>query len=439
VIPQVSLPGTELLFAAVALVVVAALLAGADAALTRVTKVRAADLVEEGRRGATALLAIATEPGPPLLVTTFLRVLAEMAAATCVALVMASLLPSWWQAALATIAISAAAIFVTVGVGLRTYGRQHADTVGLLAAPVIQMATRLLGPLARLLVLVGNAFTPGKGYRHGPFATEAELRELVDVAEESALIQAEEREMIQSVFELRDTRVREVMVPRTDLVSVATTTALPKAMTTFLRSGFSRMPVTGEDLDDVRGVLYLKDLARRMHETPEAMTRMLVGDLMREPNLVPDSKRADQLLKDMQRDAGHVAIVIDEYGGTAGMVTLEDLVEEIVGEISDEYDTTPDEVEQLGDERYRVSARLNIEDVGDLFDLEIEDEDVDTVGGLLAKGLGRVPIAGSSAEVSGLVLTAETFTGRRHRLDRVLVERAEPKEREQLEHQGKAS
>jgi CBS domain containing-hemolysin-like protein len=331
--------------------------------------------------------------------------------------------PHWWHAALLAAGVSAAAVFVAVGVGPRTYGRQHADAVGLVAAPVLLALTRVLRPLARLLVLVGNALTPGEGYRDGPFASEAELRELVDVAEESRLIEADERQMIHSVFELSDTRVREVMVPRTDLVSVQTTTTLHHAMSMFLRSGFSRVPVIGEDLDDVRGVLYLKDVARRLHEDRDSLTRVRVGDLMRPPHFVPDSKRADQLLRDMQRDVGHVAIVIDEYGGTAGMVTLEDLVEEIVGEISDEYDAVDTDVEELDGDRYRVSARLNIEDMGDLFDIELEDDDVDTVGGLLAKAIGRVPIAAASAAVGGLRLTAERFEGRRHRLATVIVER----------------
>ncbi len=419
-----SLPGLELLWLAVLLLGIAALFAASEAACTRVTRLRAEDLVEDRRRGADALLRVTTDPAPTLLVSTFLRVLAEAGAGVCVTVVCLAKLPQWWQAGLVAVGITAAAVFVAVGVGPRTFGRQHADAVGLVAAPVLLALTRVLGPLARLLVLVGNALTPGKGYRDGPFASEAELRDLVDIAEESRLIEADEREMIHSVFELSDTRAREVMVPRTDLVSVATTTSLDHAMSLFLRSGFSRVPVVGEDLDDVRGVLYLKDVARRLHEDRHALTRETVGELMREPHFVPDSKRADQLLRDMQRDVTHVAIVIDEYGGTAGMVTLEDLVEEIVGEISDEYDAVEADVEDLGDGRYRVSARLNIEDMGDLFDVELEDEDVDTVGGLLAKTIGRVPIVDAAADVSGLRLTAERFEGRRRRLATVIVQRA---------------
>lgn len=416
-------PGLALLGPALVLLALAALFAASEAACSRVTRGRAEDLRDEGRQGAEALVRVTTDPGPTLLVSTFLRVTAEVGAAVCLTLVLAGHFGRWWQTLLVAIAVAASAVFVVVGVAPRTFGRQHADRVGLFVAPIMVALTRVLGPLARLLVLIGNALTPGRGYRDGPFASEAELRELVDIASESRLIEAEERQMIHSVFELSDTRVREVMVPRTDLVSIAASQPLHSAMSLFLRSGFSRVPVVGDDLDDVRGVLYLKDVARRQHEHPEAMFRQKVGDLMREPHLVPDSKRADHLLREMQRDIGHVAIVIDEYGGTAGMVTLEDLVEEIVGEISDEYDRADGDVEDLGDGRFRVSARLNIDDVGELFDVELEDDDVDTVGGLLAKTIGRVPIVDARAEVAGLSLTAERFEGRRRRLATVIVER----------------
>jgi CBS domain containing-hemolysin-like protein len=295
-----------------------------------------------------------------------------------------------------------------------------------------------------VLVLIGNLLTPGPGYRDGPFASEAELRELVDIAEQSELIEAGEREMIHSVFELGDTLVREVMVPRTALVSVESGTALRSAMSLFLRSGFSRVPVVGEGLDDVRGILYLKDVTRRLHEDPQSNSARGRGEavdaVMRETHFVPDSKPADDLLRDMQRSANHVAIVVDEYGGTAGMVTLEDLVEEIVGEIADEYDREQPDVEKLGDDLYRVPSRLHVEDLGELFGLELEDEEVDTVGGLLAKALGRVPIAGATAEVGGLVLTAERFEGRRNQLATVLVRRVEePADTEDAEHERVAA
>ena len=415
--------GVQLLLVALVLVLVAGAFAASEAALARVSRARAGELVSEGRRGAEALARVAADPGPTLSVSTFLRVLSEAGAAVSLALVYLDVIGSRWQAALAAVGTGAALSFVVVGVGPRTLGRQHSDRVGLVAAPVMIALTRVLGPLARLLVLIGNVLTPGKGFRDGPFASEAELRELVDIAEASELIEADEREMIHSVFELGDTLVREVMVPRTALVSIEAGTSLRAAMSLFLRSGFSRVPVVGEGLDDVRGMLYLKDVARRLHENPESGRREAVENVMREPHFVPDSKPAGDLLREMQRDAGHVAVVVDEYGGTAGMITLEDLVEEIVGDIADEYDRDEEDVEKLPDGGFRVRSRVHVEEVGDLFGLDLQDEEVDTVGGLLAKALGRVPIAGASARVDGLVLTADRFEGRRNQLATVLVQR----------------
>ncbi|MBK6872227.1 MAG: HlyC/CorC family transporter [Kineosporiaceae bacterium] len=419
-----NLPVGQLVVTALLLLTVAGVLAAIEAACTRVSRGRAEELVEAGRRGAVALQRIVADPAPPMLVANFVRVFCDLGFTVIVTVLYLRAMPVWWHGALASVALCSAAVFVVVGVGPRTYGRQHADAVGLVAAPVLLALTRVLGPFARLLVLIGNAITPGKGYRDGPFASEAELRELVDMASERQLIEADERQMIQSVFELGDTMTREVMVPRTDLVSTSMTLTLHDAMGLFLGSGYSRVPVIGEDPDDVRGMLYFKDVAGRLHLEPSSGHQLTVAALMRPAYFVPDSKPADDLLRAMQtQDVPHVAVVVDEYGGTAGLVTLEDLVEEIVGDISDEHDADEKDVEDLGDGRIRVTARMNIEDMGELFDLELEDDDVDTVGGLLAKGLGQVPIADASTVVGGVRLTADRFEGRRRRLATVIVER----------------
>jgi CBS domain containing-hemolysin-like protein len=334
----------------------------------------------------------------------------------------ADLVAGFWEALLIAIGVMALVSFVVVGVSPRTLGRQHSDSVALAAGPVVVWFRRLLGPIARLLVAVGNAVTPGRGYRDGPFQSESELRDLVDLAGERALIEAEEREMIHSVFELGDTLAREVMVPRTDMVTIDADKSSRQAMSLFLRSGFSRIPVVGEDSDDVLGLLYFKDVVRRLNADPEAAT-LPVERLMRPMHFVPESKPVDDLLREMQRDQSHFAIVVDEYGGTAGLVTIEDSLEEIVGEIADEYDREAPGVEQLEDGTTRVPATMSIDDLADLFDVTIEEEEVDTVGGLIGKTIGRVPIVGSYAEVSGLALTAEKMAGRRHRIASVIVHR----------------
>ena len=411
---------------AIVLVVLAGVFAAAETALARVGRSDATRLVAEGRRGAAALAVLVEGGASSLNVAIFLRVTCEAAAAVCVALAVDVFVQRWWAVLLVATAVVAAASYVVVGVSPRTIARQHPEQVGLVVAPALRAGTRLLGPVARLLVVVGNVLTPGRGFRHGPFASEDELRDLVDLASESEVIEAEERRMIHSVFELGDTIVREVMVPRTDMVTVEQGTGLEDAMHLFLRSGFSRIPVIGASTDDPLGVLYLKDVARRLHSGHPENEEMAVERAMRPAVFVPESKPVDSLLHEMQGEAAHVALVVDEYGGIAGLVTIEDLVEEIVGEIADEYDRDPPQIEPLEEGAYRLSARLPIDDLAELFDVEIDEDEVDSVGGLLAKSLGRVPIPGSTTRVHGVVLTAERTEGRRNRITSVLAHREDP-------------
>ena len=316
--------------------------------------------------------------------------------------------------------------FVVIGVAPRTLGRQHSERVALWSAAPLSAITTILGPVPRVLILVGNAITPGRGFREGPFSTETELRELVDLAEASAVIESGERRMIHSVFELGDTSAREVMVPRNDVVYIERHKNLRQTMSLFLRSGFSRIPVIGDNLDDVLGFAYLKDLVRRDFEAPDVEFTQRVEEVMRPASFVPDSKPVDALLSEMQAKRQHIAVVVDEYGGTAGLVTIEDVLEEIVGEITDEYDEEEVEVEQLEDGSARVSSRYPVDDLDELFGFDVEEEDVDSVGGLMAKHLGLVPIPGSSVEAHGLRFTAEDAAGRRNKIGTVLISRIDP-------------
>jgi len=311
--------------------------------------------------------------------------------------------------------------YVVIGVGPRTIGRQHPYAVGTAVAAPVRALGRILGPLSRLLILVGNAITPGRGFREGPFSSEVELRELVDLAGERGVVEAGEAEMIQSVFDLGDAVAREVMVPRTEIVWIEQQKSVRQALALCLRSGFSRIPVISDSVDDIAGVVNIKDLARRAMEhvthQQDGWTGGAVRELMRPAVFVPDSKRLTALLTEMQLSRNHLAVVVDEYGGTAGILTIEDIVEEIVGEITDEHDT--DErppVEHLDDDTVRVSARLGVGDLGELFGVELEPDDVETVGGLLAQRLGRVPLPGAEAEVAGLRLRAEGGKDRRGRM-----------------------
>jgi CBS domain containing-hemolysin-like protein len=412
-----------LLAIAVVCVLLAALVTAAEAALAAISKSRAEGLLAEGRRGSARLLEIAQDPAPYVNTSLLLRVLLEVVATVITALLFFEHFGQTWERLLYPGLTMIAVSFILLSVAPRTLGRQHADSVALAAARPIGVLATIFAPASQMLILIGNALTPGKGFTEGPFTSEAELRELVDMAEARELIEAGEREMIHSVFELGDTIVKEVMVPRTEMVYIEASKTLRQALSLALRSGFSRIPVIADDVDDVVGVLYLKDVMRRLYDNPQAQTSEKVASLMRPPTFCPDSKPVDELLHEMQVNRSHVVIVIDEFGGTAGLATIEDVLEEIVGEIVDEYDHEVAPVTQLAEGRFRVSARLGVEDLGELYGLKVEEDDVDTVLGLMAKELDKVPIPGSVVTWNGIELTAERGEGRRHTIATVLASR----------------
>jgi CBS domain containing-hemolysin-like protein len=423
-----------LLITAAALVVLAGLFSAADAALASFSRARAEELLAAGRPGARRLLALLDDLPRYLNTALLLRLLCEISAIVLVTLqVHDAYGGGWWPSVLTAIGVMLVVSFVAIGVAPRTLGRQHAERIALLSAGPLGFVTTILGPLPRLLILIGNAITPGKGFREGPFSTETELRELVDLAEASAVIESGERRMIHSVFELGDTIAREVMVPRNDVVYVERHKNLRQTMSLFLRSGFSRVPVIGENLDEVVGFAYLKDIVRRDFEAPDVEFTQRIDEVMRPAHFVPDSKPVDALLSEMQADRQHIAVVVDEYGGTAGLITIEDILEEIVGEITDEYDEEEIEVEVLPSGTTRVSSRYPIDDLDELFGFDVEEEDVDSVGGLMAKHLGRVPIPGSHVEAHGLRFEAERASGRRNKIGTVLISRVEPEPAPTLE------
>jgi CBS domain containing-hemolysin-like protein len=412
------------LLVAGALVVLAGVFSAADAALTTYSRARAEELVGEGRAGAKRLVALLDDRARYLNTAILLRLLCETGAAVLLTLVVLRWYDgSVWPTILTAAGVMLVVSFVVIGVAPRTLGRQHPDRVAPIAATVLTFATRVLGPIPQLLILVGNAITPGRGFRTGPFSTETELRELVDYAEASAVIESGERAMIHSVFEFGDTIAREVMVPRGDVVYIERHKNLRQTLSLFLRSGFSRVPVIDDNLDDIVGFAYLKDVVRRDFEDPDVEFTQRVDEVMRPALYVPESKPVDALLSEMQASRQHIAVVVDEYGGTAGLVTIEDLLEEIVGEITDEYDAEQVETETLDDGSVRVSSRFPIDDLDELFGIDVDDEDVDSVLGLMAKHLGRVPIAGAHVEAHGLRFVAEAVSGRRNRIESVLVSR----------------
>ena len=411
------------LFLGVAFVLVAfgGLMAAVDSALAASSRADVTDLALTSR-ARRSLLAIADDTGAHVNAVNFVRIIAETTAAVLVTLAFTSFLDNVWLVLLYSALIMTAVSFVLVGASPRSVGRAHAPMVLRLTAPVVHFLRVLLGPLANALVSLGNRVTPGR-LRFAGVSSEEQLLSMVDEAAELEVLEPSDRELIHSIFEFNDTVVREVMVARTDMVTIDSTAHLPQAMALFLKAGYSRIPVIERDADDVTGILYLRDLARLGFERPLDAEGLTVGELVRPAVFVPDSMKADALLRKMQFEANHLAMIVDEYGGIAGLVTLEDLIEELVGDISDEYDREAAQVEELGEGRYRVNARLPIDELGELFGLDLEDEDVDSAGGLLAKELGHLPLSGERVTVSGLILEAERTEGRRKRIATILVER----------------
>lgn len=407
------------LVAAALLVALGGLLAAADAAIGTLSR---SDLLEvaSSARAKRSIEAVAADPGPHANAVNFLRIVAETTAAVLVAIALLDAFDDLWLALLVSALVMTGASFVLVGSSPRSVGRQHARAVVRLTAPLVRGIRVLLGPIAAALVALGDRVTPGRTGGASGVSSEEHLLSMVDEAAENDVLEEDDRELIHSIFEFGETYVREVMVPRTDMVTLEGDAGLDAGYATFFERGVSRIPVIGDDVDDVLGVLYLRDLAKLLRGG-EPLAVAGLAELVRPAVFVPESMRADALLRRMQVERNHLAMVVDEYGGIAGLVTMEDLIEELVGEISDEYDRAVSESERLGDGRWRVPARLPVDELGELFDLELEDDDVDSVGGLLGKALGKVPAVGDTVVVSGIVLTAER-TGRRRRLETVVAE-----------------
>ena len=412
-----------LLIAAVLLVAFGALMVAIDAALSVTSRGDLTDLGVSGRNAA-ALRRVADDPEAHANAVVFIRILAETAAAVLVTVAFTILFDSIWWAMLAAAVLMTGISFVVVGASPRAVGRQHAKGLLRGAAPIVRGVRIILGPLAHGLVALGQRVTPG-ATRGASFASEEQLLSIIDEAAENELIEEDDRELIHSVFDFTDTFVRAVMVPRTDMVTVDASASTRDAMGLFLERGVSRIPIVDGDADDVVGVLYLKDLVQFGFGDEAGWREAPVTRISRPAVFVPESMKAETLLQQMKRDAVHVCLVVDEYGGVSGLVTLEDLIEELVGEIADEYDPRADEVVEMDPGRYRVSARLGLDEVGDIFGLELEDEDVDSVGGLLGKALGRIPQPGSTAQHQGLLMTGGASRGRGRGLATVFVERSD--------------
>lgn len=393
------------------LLLVAGFMALAETAISRLNKLKAHHLVELKRSGASTLLKIVSDPAPFLNIVLLLTLVAHITGTAIATSVAIDTFGAGGEAIAS--GVMTFAIFVFAEIAPKTFSVQNPERAALIMARPIYFLGRGLQPLGRLLILIANAIIaplPGRTLPRGPFVTEEEIRHMVDVAEEEEEIEEEERELIHSVFEFGDTVVREVMVPRPDMVTARADASLGEVLDVILRAGYSRIPIYEGDNDNITGVLYAKDLLKRMHE---AKGEGKVSSLARAPLFVPEQKKVSELLREMQQQRVHMAIVIDEYGGTAGLVTIEDVIEEIVGEIVDEYDQEEPLVEPVDEYTIRVDAKLPIDDVNELLDVELPHEEWDTVGGLVFGLTGRVPTPGETVRYDSLEFTTERVAGRR--------------------------
>ena len=404
-----------LITAAILLFVVGGLLAATDAALSVRSRAELLALAEETTRGRAAIQAIAEDEESHVNAVAFARVFAEVLSAVLITLVLAYLLDALWLELVIATLVMTAVSFVLVGASPRSVGTHHPDAVIRFAAPAVHAIRVLLGPLSNGLIRLSQRVTPGStgGTR---IRDEQQLLSVVDQAAEQEVLEDGDRDLIHSVVELGETLVREVMVPRIDMVTIGAEQSVREALELQLTSRHSRIPVVGGDNDDVVGIVYLRDTSGVVLRRPEEADVIAVTRIMKPPVFVPELQHADRLLRQMQAEANHLALVVDEYGGISGLVSLEDLIEELFGEISDEHDRETVDVVAEGNGHFLVNARLPLDRLSELFDIEIDDEDVETVGGLLAKTLGRLPEPGDIAEVSGVGLTAVDMERKKQRL-----------------------
>ncbi|HVM19639.1 MAG TPA: hemolysin family protein [Egibacteraceae bacterium] len=403
---------------ALLLVVLSAFFGAAETALSRLSLNRAQKMVDAGQRGAERVVRLLEDPARTLNILALAVLALQVVAVAIIAVIADHYLDDWGAVAVAAVT-GTAVLFVGAEVAPKTLAVQRTEMVAVRTARWVGLLVGPLSPIARLLIGAGNVIAPGKGLKQGPFVTEEEIREMIDVAESDEVIEETERAMIHSIFELGDTVVREIMVPRPDMVTVSVQDDLGTVLDTILRAGHSRIPVYGDERDTIVGLVYAKDVLGRLHTNGDEEGPW--DELLRPPTFVPELKPVDSLLREMQADKVHLAIVVDEYGATVGLVTIEDILEEIVGEIVDEYDREEKLVEPLGENVWRLDARVSVDELNEMLGTDLPNEEWDTLGGLLFGLLGHVPSPGERVEIEGIRLTAERIRGRR--IAKVLVKR----------------
>ena len=392
----------------------AAFLAAAETAITRVSTARAEALVEEGRRGASTLRDLIDRREHVLPPVLFMVLACQIGAATVMTVI---ILEHWGTWQLICAFIGELLLLYAVAEALpKSWALAHPDRSAMMAAPLVKILSSI--PPLRW-VANGIVTRMGANIPNGASEGEVSEEELLALAEEAAASEAideEERVLIEQVIEFGDTVVHEVMVPRPDITAVSNNDTIDTAASIVIEHGFSRVPVFGKNIDDIKGIIYSKDIMRSLRDDSSSAE---VSTIMREPFYVPEAKKISQLLREMQAETFHMAIVIDEYGGTAGLVTLEDLIEEVVGEIVDEFDVEPPMIERLSNGNFRVNGRADLDDLEAMLLIDLPTGEWNTVGGLIFNSLGHVPSVGETIEINQHRFYVERVQGRR--IARVLI------------------
>jgi CBS domain containing-hemolysin-like protein len=409
------------LLAIAVLVAFGSTLALAEAAMSRMTALRAMALREQGHRNARLLAKIQDDPARYLNAIYLSVMFAQNGSAILVA-ILAERSFGEFGVTIASVCFTLA-YFVVVEAMSKTFAILHSDRVALFLAPFVWLLGRLLWLPTRALIGLANILLPGKGLKGGPFVTEHDIRSLAEVGHQEGGIEEHEKEIIHSVFQFGDRVARDIMVPRPDIVAIDVASSLSAAAALVVERGFTRLPAYQEELDRIEGVVHAKDILRALHEGSEQSE---LRELLRPVRFIPESKRLIDLLREMQAERFHLALVSDEYGSVAGLVTLEDLLEELVGQITDEYDRETPEVVPLGDGRYRVNAALSVVELNDLLEADLPRDQWNTVGGLVFGLAGRIPSEGESVRIDGFTFAVERVQGRR--ILSVLVTPAPPTE-----------
>ena len=412
----------EIVIIAIALVL-AATAASAETSLTSISRVRLRQLVEQKVQRAIVIERLHRDPNAYLstvLIVNTVAIIVASSAATLLALHLYHERVAEWLVSL----VLSLVVLIACEITPKTLALQRAERVALRLAPLVAGATLVMRPVVYVLTAVTRLILRllgGKAEVRGPFVTEEELKMLVTVGEEEGVIEEEEREMIHGIFEMGDMSVREVMVPRTDLVAIEVNEPVEKAVDLVTKHGHTRIPVYEGDLDHIVGVLYAKDLLRAVVRGEKKSLR----EIARKPYFTPESNKVQDVLRDLRKNRVHMAIVVDEYGGTAGAVTIEDILEEIVGPIHDEYDIgEEDEIQFINPNEVVLDGRVSVDDVNELLKLNIAADNYDTIGGYVLNQLGAAPKVGATLRLGTAELRVEAVQGTR--IKKVRIRSATP-------------